>query len=63
MGAIRSISPSLVEFLQVYTIEGIQVYQFEFLADRTIIGSSFLPIIQLGYVTVSICISFVYWTL
>ena len=36
VGAIRSISPSLVEFLQVIAIKGIQVYQFEFLANWTI---------------------------
>ena len=63
VGAISSIPPALVEFLQVYSIAGIQVFQFEFLADCTIIGSSSAPIVQLEYVTVSICIPFVYWTL
>ena len=57
--SIRLISLALVEFLQVDTIEGIQVHQFEFLPDCTIIGSSSSPILQLEYVTVSICISFV----
>ena len=35
VGAIRLISPSLVEFLQVITIEGIQAYQFKFLNNWT----------------------------
>ena len=46
-GDICWISPkALVEFLQVSAIEGIQVYQLEFLADCTVKGSSFSPIVS-----------------